>query len=273
MRAQQQHGGHGDVDHQARALGPHRAHHALHDADQEAADQRAAEAAHAAHHHDHEGHAQRLDAHEGLGTADGRRQHARDGGGGRAEREHQAEDAEHVDAQQRHHLGRFAACAHRAAQSRAFEHPPQAHGQHGGETDHEEPVLGIDEAAPHHHALQQIGHGHAVAQRPPLQDHQLLHREREAHGDEDVEFVRLGVHVAQHQLFGEPAQGAHHQRHHRQREPEAQAPARHLVAEIRAQQVERAVREVHEAQQAEHDGQADRQQEIQHADADPVDDL
>ena len=48
--------------------------------------------------------------------------------------------------------------------------------------------------------------------------------------------------------------------HHGQGEPEAQAPARHLKAEVGTQQVERPVREVYEAQQAEHDGQADRQQ-------------
>jgi len=135
------------------------------------------------------------------------------------------------------------------------------------------PVLRIDERAPHDHALQQVGRGDAVAQRAPEHDHHFLHHEREAHRDEDVEFMRLGVHAAQQQLLGQPAQRAHEERHQQQRQPEVQAPLKGLEAEVGAQQVEGPVREVHEAQQAEHDGQADRQQEIQHADADSVDGL
>jgi hypothetical protein len=117
------------------------------------------------------------------------------------------------------------------------------------------------------------GVGHAVAQRAPEHDDDLLHREREAHGHEDVELVRLGVHAAQQQLLGQPAERAHEQRHQHQRGPEVEAPLHGLEAQVGAQQIESAVREVHEAQQAEHDGQANGQQEIQHADADSVDGL
>jgi hypothetical protein len=69
-----------------------------------------------------------------------------------------------------------------------------------------------------------------------------------------------------------PAERAHGQRRESS-DHQKLSPSGHLVAEVGAQQVEGAVREIHEAQQAEDDRQAHGQQEVQHADADAVDDL
>jgi hypothetical protein len=88
-----------------------------------------------------------------------------------------------------------------------------------------------------------------------------------------VEFVRLCIHVTQHELFDDPCERADDERHDRERGPEIRRPLQRLIAQVRAEQIERTVREIHEAQQAEHDRQAHRQQEVQHAHADAVDDL
>jgi hypothetical protein len=53
----------------------------------------------------------------------------------------------------------------------------------------------------------------------------------------------------------------------------AHRPLHRLITEVRAEQVERPMREVDEAQQAEDDRQAHRQQEVQHSHSDAVDDL
>ena len=133
--------------------------------------------------------------------------------------------------------------------------------------------LGVDETAPHHHSLQRVGNRHAVTQWAPLQDHQLLDCQCQAHSHQNVKLVGRCIHVAQEQLLRGPTNRANHQRHYHQSQPEAHAPSRHLVAKIRSYQIEGPMREVHESQQTKNNGQAHRQQEIQHADADPIDDL
>jgi hypothetical protein len=112
-----------------------------------------------------------------------------------------------------------------------------------------------------------------AADRPPDDDHEFLHDQREADGHEDVESVRLLVDPPEQHGLGQAREQPDGERRERHGGPEARAALDHLVGQIGAEQVERPVREVHELQQPEDDAQADRQQEVEHPQADAVQDL
>ena len=81
------------------------------------------------------------------------------------------------------------------------------------------------------------------------------------------------VDAAQQQRLDQPRQRRHAKRRQRQSEPEARAVAGGLVGEIGAQHIKGAMREIDEAQQPEDDAEADREQEIDHAEPEAVEDL
>ena len=88
-----------------------------------------------------------------------------------------------------------------------------------------------------------------------------------------MEFMWQLVDVTQQCFFRKPGQHADHQRRQQQGPPEAESHGNQLETEIRTQQKESAMRKVDETQQAEHDTESDRHQEIQHPDTDTIDDL
>ena len=85
--------------------------------------------------------------------------------------------------------------------------------------------------------------------------------------------MRLRVDIAKHHLFREPCQRADDDGRQDERRPEVQAELERLEAQVGAKRVERTVGKVHEAQETEDDRQAYCQQEVEHPDANAIDDL
>ena len=106
-----------------------------------------------------------------------------------------------------------------------------------------------------------------------MDDDQLLDHQREADRYQDVERVRQLVDAAQQHRLGQRRECGDDHCCHGHGNPEAEAALHHVVSEIRPEQIERAMSEVHELKQAEDNAQAHGKQKIEHAEPDAVEHL
>ena len=85
--------------------------------------------------------------------------------------------------------------------------------------------------------------------------------------------MRHGIGVAQQQPLGDDGEHRCNQRAKQQGPQHRAREHADDIGRIRRHEIERAMREVHEAHQAEDHRQSDRQQEVDHPDADAVEQL
>ena len=198
-----------------------------------------------------------------------------------AEREHQQEEQLHADAGRREHVAVVDAGAHQHADFGAVEREPHQDADHdGAEQDDEthQRIRQIDELAAGAHRGDQRHldrpaepgrHRHLIEVAAPAPQHQVGEDERDRDRDQRLAQV-LPLHPAED---GELQHDAEQRDDHEggdQREHPASGGVRDLVAEIAAEQIERAVRQIDVAHQPEDQGEAAGDEEIESAERDAV---
>ena len=251
LRPDQQHEGHRQIDEEQRERREIGLAEGIDDADQQAADERAAQASHPAD-HDHD---ERRDEDFGIHA----RVEAKHGPGSdaaeRRERHADAEDAGeqrgNVGAETRGHGGIVDAGADHGAEAAPLEKQPQQERDAKSEADQEQPVRREHPCPDMHRALQNLRSRQAQHQPSPQGLHQIEEDEGEPEGQQNL------VHVAalierphEHELHHDPDRNDGDRRED-QRQPEAAGELEDRQPKKRAQHEERAVRQAHDVHQTE----------------------
>ncbi len=239
--------------------------------DQQRRDEGAAHAADAADDDDDEGQDQHRVAHAGFHGKDRRGHDAREPRQHGATAEHQHEQAVDIDAERRDH-GRIAgAGAYQGAEAGALHHQPQQPG--GGQARQQDGgAIGRPGQAGHQldAAFQQRRHRHLQRRAAPDHADQLVQAEDDAEGGQHLCQVVARIEVAEHQPFQRQAGQQRHRQRQQQRKPEAAGGRGEAGAQIGAQHVLHAMRQVDEVHHPEHQRQPRRHQEQQDAELQPV---
>ncbi len=151
------------------------------------------------------------------------------------------------------------------------EKPQRDEHEAAGQED-EQPILRIVDAEHLHDAAQRLGHRHREGVAAPDHQRHVVEDERDAEREQHLAQL-VAAHEAQ-QPFGEhePGDRDGDDRRHAA-EDEAAAPHRHGEADIAAEQVERAVGEIDDAQQAENQRESARHHEQQRRERQSVEKL
>ena len=176
-----------------------------------------------------------------------------------AERKDAGEQPFLVDAERRHHLAVLRRRAHQHAPGSAAEEDPQEREDERTERDQQE-VVGRKGLAEEIDRALEAGRARTEQfARPPDQQREILNDERDAEGGEQLKQFRRVVDAAQQKHFDERADRGDGERGDYDRAPEADHAAQPFgqrVPDIGAQHVERAMREIDDAGDAEDDREA-----------------
>ena len=191
-----------------------------------------------------------------------------------AEAEHDGVEQADVDAQRRHHGAVAGAGPDQHAQAGARDHEPQQHRDREADPDDHQPVERIAQVAGDLHMARQVVRDGAVDRCSAPQDRdQFVEEQDQAEGGEHlVEVVPLVERAQGNQLHHDP----HHQRAgeaKRNRQRERSGGLVEPGRQVGADHVERAVGEVDEVHDAEHQRQAGGQQEQHDPELEPVERL
>ena len=267
--ADDQDDGHDEEHHHQRRLRQQQDAPGLQLADQHGRQEGAGDAAHAADDHDHEGAGEDGEVHEQVGAALGQLQGTAEPGEEGAQEEDAGEQPGLVDAQRPHHLAVGGGGAHQDAEAGPVqEQPEEAEDDGAGRDQHQ--VVARQRLAQDHHGTPEIGRARSqLVLRAPAPERQVLDHQDDAEGGDQLEELGRAVDAAEDEDLDERADDAHDQCRAEQRQPERAVAAAEPVAEeadegqaeIGAQHVERAVREIDHARDAEDQRQAGRDQE------------
>jgi hypothetical protein len=262
-RAHDQHGGHHQEDQHQGDLGKHQDAEGLELADEDGGEEGPRHRTHAADHRDHEGLGDDRDVHERVRGFLGDLQSAGETGEEGTEKEHTGEQQRLIDPEGAHHGPVLGGGAHEDAEARSLEQQPQEPEDGGPGEDEHDLVLGKAVAEDLDRAGQAGRTRPEDVLRPPDHGHQILDDEDDAEGGEQLEQLRCLVDAPEQQeLHG------HAHQTHRHRGGEDRNPERHRSVpggkgrldqgdrHIGTHHVERAVGEIHDAGDAEDDGQA-----------------
>jgi len=166
-----------------------------------------------------------------------------------------------VDAERRHHVAVLRRGAHQHAPSRAVKQQPQ-NAEHRRPEDHQQHVVSgnclpekIEGATqPRRAPPEQIV-------RPPDQYREILDHQRQAEGRQQLEEFRRSIDAAQQQHLDQNANGGNDHRRENDTGPEperAGQPLRQGKGDIGPEHIECAMREIHDAGDAEDDRQSGR---------------
>ena len=244
------------------------------EADEDRRHQRAADRADAADDDDHEGEDEDVLAHADLGGENGGLHQAGETGERRPDAEHERIEQLDVDPQRGGHLAVGGAGADQHADARAHDHQIEREGDEQRHDDDRQAVHRIVDAGQELDGGVEPGRQREIhARRAPDQAHQLVEEQNEPEGTEHVVEMVAAV---------EPPHGDHLDRHpdqerRHQRESDAAeervGEAGEGRGEVGAQHVERAVRQVDEVHDAEHQRQSGSEQEQQEPELQPVQEL
>ena len=219
---------------------------------------------HAADHHHHEGGADGVQVHLQVGRLAWQLQRAAQAREHRAEGEDGGEQPGLVDAQGGNHVAVLRGRTHQGAPAGAGQQQPQQ-AQDGG-PDHDEKEVVGGKAPPQD--LHRPGQPRcARAQqflRPPQPQHQVLEDQGQGEGGQQLEEFGRVVDAPQQQHFHQRTDQPHRHGRQQQRRPEPDHPAQPLhqgVGDIDAHHVERTMRKVDDARDAEDQRQAGGHQE------------
>jgi hypothetical protein len=140
--------------------------------------------------------------------------------------------------------------------------------------DDDEPPDGIEQAAhQRHRTREQFRHRQAQRFRAPHELHALVDEQNDAEGRHHVVEMVARVELPKHQQFERERKCERRGKRQHQRREEAAGEAVERHRQIGAQHVLNAVREVDEVHHPEHQRQPGRDQEQQHPELQPVEDL
>ena len=243
----------------------------LRQAEDHRADRRADDAAHAAHDHDDERGEQEPGVlarhHRKLDRAD----HAAQAGERGAEHEGHREDQVHVHARCREHAAVVDTGADHRAETCAVEQPPE---QHADADAHDQKAgtvgrVGADDRDVADRSLEQFRGLHLVHLAGEGPQQQVGDHDRQADRHQRLAQV-LALHAAQDQHLDQQADDRRGEHARGDREDPPAGPLGDDEADVAAQQVERAVREVDVAHQPEHEREAARDDEVERRERQPV---
>jgi hypothetical protein len=232
--------------------------------------------AHAADHDDHESVADHGEVHQQVGRLARDLQCAAEPGEEGAEREHGGEQDSLVDAERADHLAVLRGGAHQPAEPRLGERDVKDREHDRAERDEQE-VVARKTAAEDLDRAAQAGRARAEqVLRSPQPQHRVVDHQHQREGREQLEQLRRLVDAAKENDLDQRADHGDHQRRSDDAAPEAE-PAADLrgeaVGEIDAQHVERAVRDIDDARDAEDQRQAGRDEEQPRCRRQPVEGL
>ncbi len=181
-----------------------------------------------------------------------------------ADREHGREQERLVDAERAEHLAILRRGAHQAAEARAREHDIEGAEHERGDDDQESVVA--------RHAAAEDVEGAAQAGRPrsqqvvgsPQPQHGVVDDQEKRECGEELEQFRRDIDAAQDDDLDRCADCGHHDRgeHDPAPEPDRAAERRHQrVGDIGPEHIERAVRDIDDARDAENEGEPGRDEE------------
>ena len=237
----------------------------LEQADQDGGEKGAADAAHAADHHHDEGRRDDVEIHQQVGTALGQLDRPAQPGQRRTEKQHAGEQPALVDAERRDHLPVESRGAHQRAPARAVEQQPET-GQHQRRDRDQDEIVFRQLLAEYRDRPGEAGRTRAdqIFGAPDPQG-DVLEDQDDAESSDKLEKLRRPVDAAQQQDFHRHADQADRDGRDQDRGPEADRAAADRLdrrhADISAQHIEGAVREIHDPGDAEDDRQAGRHQE------------
>ena len=276
-RPHDQHHRHHEEDHHEREL--RQDHHAdrIDDADHRGGEERTRERPHAPHDDDGEGLGDDRPVHD-VGDRDPRHlQRTAEPGERRAEHEHRREQARLVDAEQRDHLAVQRRRADEHAPPRAIEEPPERRRDDRADDEQRE-VVRREQLAADAHRSREPGRDRPGLVLGAPDEHDDI-RQDQHQRERQEQLVQLGraVHAPeQSDLDGEPDRADGESRDE-DRDVERGGAERQdggqRHREIRGEHVERAVREVHDARDAEDERQAGRDEEEHHRVREPGEEL
>src|SRR5690606_10211132 len=262
----QQYDHHDDEHHGAGGFGPEDLGEAFDDAQAQAGDDRAQDRTHAADDHHGEDDDDQVRAHQRRDLQDGGGQHPGKARQPDAEAEGERDHQRHVHAECFDQLGVFGAGAQQRAQAGLLDDEPGQ--QAGQDRGHDDP--GAIDRQEHetqvHAALQQGGRTVGLAGYAVEAAEQAFDEQCQAKGEQQaVERIEL-VEAAQQQAFEDDAEQAHDHGGHEQHDPVVQPQVLQAhPGDEGPQHVERAVGEVDDVEQAEDDGQPQREHGVERA--------
>ncbi len=262
-RAHNEHREHDQIHQGQRKVGKVVGAEHLHECDQQRADQRAEEAAHAADDDDDEGVDHRVRRHAERGGDQWCGKHAADAGQAAADAEHRGAHQAHVGAERVHHLGVLRGGADQQAETRALQELPDRDRNHDAGAGEEQAIDRERFVEDEHDAGQRMRRRHFQRVDAPDQADRLAHDQRQAEGHHQEGTVVAAVEPAQDAEFECGAEAADQDRRDDQGCPEVAGDGDGGVADIGAQHEERAMREVHDAHDAEDQRQSDAEEEQQ----------
>ena len=233
--------------------------------------------AHAAHHRDDEGLGDDGDVHVRVGGELGRLQRAAKPGQRRAEEQRAGEQQRLVDAERAHHLAILRRRPYQHAEARLVHEQPQE-AQHQRSHRDQEQLVGREAVSQDVERTTQPRRARAQdIERAPDLEHQVLHDQDDAEGGEQLEQLRHLVDPSQqhelHRHADQPdADGGrqHGGEEHRKAAGDVEQARDERDAEVGAQHVERAMCEIDDARDAEHDRQPRRNDEQRRGAGEPV---
>ena len=178
-----------------------------------------------------------------------------------------------VDAERARHVGVLRRRADQQAEPRALEELPDRHGDDDAGGDEEEAIERERLVEQEDDAGQQRRGRHLQGVRTPDQPDGLADHEGQAEGHHQEGVGVAAIEPAQDREFERRAEQPDQHRRHGEGHPEVARPFAERVADEGAQHVERAMREVHDAHQAEDQGEPDAEEEQQRRLRQRVDDL
>ena len=227
--------------------------------DEQGGHEGARDRAHAAHDHHHEGGADGVQVHLQIGGLARQLQRAAQAGEQGAQREDRGEEPGLVDAQRGHHVAVLRGGAHQRAPARACQQQPQRP-QHSRADHDEKQVVGGEAPAQDLHGAGQPRRARAQQLlRPPQAQHQVLEDQGQRKGGQQLKQLGRVIDAPQQQHLHQRPDQPHRHRRQQQRRPEPDDPAQPLhqgVGDVDAHHVERTMRKVDDARDAEDQRQA-----------------
>ena len=219
--------------------------------------------AHAADHHDDERVAERAQVHAQVRRLAGRLERAAEAGERRAERKDRGKELRLVDAERRHHVAVLGRCAHQRPPARAREQQMQADEHDGPDDEQEEVVLGELAAEDLHRAAQARGARPEQVFHAPERRHDVAQQQHQRERRQQLEQLGGVIDAAQERDLYQCSQQRERRRRGEHAAPEAEHPAQARgagIGDVGAQHVQRAVRHVDDARDAENQRQPRRQE-------------